>query len=124
MPGCGGWTGGSCPGSDMAPSDGHALVLVTCGSEDEARRIARSLVEHHLAAGVQIVPIESVYEWQEEIVSDSEWLLIAKTRTERFDHIEEAVVEMHSYDVPPVLMVEMSQGGGPYLDWIDGLTRS
>jgi periplasmic divalent cation tolerance protein len=77
------------------------------------------LVESHLAAGVQIMPIESIYRWDGEVVEDQEWLLIAKTRSERFDSINDVVSEMHSYDVPPVLMVEMAQASRSYLDWID-----
>lgn len=106
----------------MTPSGDHALVLVTCGSADEANQIARSLVEDRLAAGVQIIPIDSVYGWKGEIVADSEWLLISKTRRERFQDIERTVHELHSYEVPPILMVEISQASKAYLDWIDALT--
>jgi periplasmic divalent cation tolerance protein len=77
------------------------------------------LVESHLAAGVQILPIESIYRWGGEVVEDQEWLLIAKTRAERFDSINDVVTEMHSYEVPPVLMVEMAEASSPYRDWID-----
>jgi periplasmic divalent cation tolerance protein len=77
------------------------------------------LVESHLAAGVQILPIESIYRWGGEVVEDQEWLLIAKTRAERFDSINDVVAEMHSYEVPPVLMVEMAEASRPYRDWID-----
>ena len=77
------------------------------------------MVESHLAAGVQIFPIESIYRWGGEVVEDQEWLLIAKTRAERFDSINDVVAEMHSYEVPPVLMIEMTQASRPYLDWID-----
>ena len=97
----------------------HALTLITCGSRDEARAIARRLVESRLAAGVQVIPIESVYRWEGEIVDDQEWLLMAKTRGEWFDAIRSVVDEMHSYDVPPVLMIEMDLASGPDLDWID-----
>jgi periplasmic divalent cation tolerance protein len=77
------------------------------------------LVEARLAAGVQILPIESIYTWQGDVVEDSEWLLIVKTRTDRFAAIETEVVEMHSYQVPPVVMIEMAAASGPYLEWID-----
>jgi periplasmic divalent cation tolerance protein len=77
------------------------------------------LVESHLAAGVQIMPIESIYRWDGEVVEDQEWLLIAKTRSERFDAINDVVSEMHSYEVPPVLIVEMARASRPYRDWID-----
>ncbi|HEY7468594.1 MAG TPA: divalent-cation tolerance protein CutA [Acidimicrobiia bacterium] len=97
----------------------HALVLITCGSEDEARLIARDLVESALAAGVQIMPIQSVYRWAGEVVDDREWLLITKTRVDRYQSIEQRVGELHSYQVPPVSMVEIHSASRSYLDWID-----
>jgi len=97
----------------------HGLVLVTCGEVGEAHRIARRLVEGRLAAGVQILPIESIYFWQGDVVEDTEWLLIVKTRTDRFPAIEAEVSKMHSYQVPPVVMIEMAAANQPYLGWID-----
>ncbi|HUF95068.1 MAG TPA: divalent-cation tolerance protein CutA [Acidimicrobiia bacterium] len=103
-------------------SDSGALVLVTCGSEDEARSLARYLVEHRMAAGVQIIPISSIYTWDDDIVDDREHLLICKTRTDRYDAIEAAVTERHSYEVPPILMLEIDRASGPYLEWIKANT--
>ena len=97
----------------------HGLILITCGEPDKARSIARRLVENRLAAGTQIIPIESVYRWEGEIVEGREWLLIVKTRVERFDSIKEVVDELHSYQVPPVLMIAVDEASRPYLDWID-----
>lgn len=59
----------------------HGLVLITCGEAGEARSIARSLVESHLAAGVQIVPIDSVYVWDGAVVDDREWRPVGPTWT-------------------------------------------
>jgi len=95
------------------------LVLITCGDSSEARAIARRLVESRLAAGAQILPIESVYRWEGEVVEDQEWLLIVKTRTDRFDSITVVVDGMHTYQVPPVLMIVIDDASRPYLDWID-----
>jgi periplasmic divalent cation tolerance protein len=97
----------------------HALVLITCGNVDEARAIARSLVENRLAAGAQLFPIESVFRWQGQIVEDSEVLVLAKTREDRFDSLRAMVEEIHSYQVPPMVMLDMSSANQPYLDWID-----
>jgi periplasmic divalent cation tolerance protein len=98
----------------------HALVLVTCGTVDEASAIARALVETRLAAGVQIVPIESVYRWSGEVVDDREWLLVVKTRRDRFGDVERLVLDLHSYEVAPVLMIGIDEASKPYLAWIDG----
>jgi periplasmic divalent cation tolerance protein len=97
----------------------HAIVVITCGNVDEARAIARSLVESRLAAGAQLLPIETLYRWQGEIVEDSEVLVLAKTREDRFDSLRAMVEETHSYQVPPIVMLEMSSANRPYLDWID-----
>jgi periplasmic divalent cation tolerance protein len=97
----------------------HALVLITCGNVEEARSIARSLVENRLAAGAQLLPIESYYRWQGEIVEDTEMLVLAKTRVDRFDSLRAMVEEAHSYQVPPVVMLDMSAANRPYLEWID-----
>ena len=97
--------------------------MITVGDREEARDIARRLVEAELAAGAQILPIDSIYRWHRDIVEDSEWLMLVKTRRDRFQAIESVVNEMHSYDVPPVLMIEMDGASGPYLAWIDENTR-
>lgn len=99
-----------------------ALVVITCGSHDEARVIARHLVEAGLGAGVQIVPVESIYTWKGEIVEDEEWLLICKTTSGRYEQIETAVRATHSYEVVPIYMVEMASTGGPYGKWIEEVT--
>lgn len=94
------------------------LVIVTCGSWDEARALGRHLVERHLTAGAQIFPIESIYRWDGQVVEDEEVLLICKSRAGNYAAIETEVLTMHSYDVPPIYMIQMDRGAKPYLDWI------
>lgn len=100
----------------------HSLVLVTCGEREEAGRIARRLVELSLAAGVQILPIESIYRWQGKVVEDQETLLIVKTRSDRFEELRAVVEAIHSYQVPPILMLGIDEASRSYLDWIDEST--
>jgi periplasmic divalent cation tolerance protein len=97
----------------------HAIVLITCGGVDEARAIATGLVESRLAAGAQLIPIDSVYRWRGEIVEDAEVLILVKTRRDRFDAVRALVQETHSYEVPPIVMLDMASAHQPYLDWID-----
>jgi periplasmic divalent cation tolerance protein len=97
----------------------HCLILVSCGSDNEAREIARELVASGHAAGVQIFPISSVYRWKGEVVEDAEWLLVIKTTTERYDQVEATVLEMHSYEVPQVIMIGIDRGHPPYLFWLE-----
>ncbi len=101
--------------------DGGAfrLVLVTAGSEEEAAKIARALVEERLAACVNIVPkIRSVYRWGGKIEDDAEALLLIKTSETSLPALEERVRALHSYDVPEVIAIKLDRGSQPYLDWL------
>ncbi|MGP0095809.1 MAG: divalent-cation tolerance protein CutA [Terriglobales bacterium] len=100
------------------------LVLTTCGSLDEARTLARTLVERQLAACVNIVPqIESVYRWQGDVEMATEWLLIIKTTLEVFDRVREALLELHSYELPECIEIGIEDGSSPYLEWIGESVR-
>ena len=95
------------------------VVLVTAGSIEEAQRIARALVEERLAACVNLVPgIRSIYRWQGTIADDGEVLLVAKTRRDSFAPLERRVRELHSYDVPEVLALVVTDGSAAYLGWL------
>jgi len=97
------------------------IVLSTAGSEDEARKIAHHLVEHHLAACVNLVPqIESIYRWQGKMESSHEWLLVIKTTAERFIAVRDAIRKLHSYELPECIAISVEDGSAEYLEWIAG----
>jgi len=96
------------------------IVLTTAGSEEEARKIARALVERHLAACVNIIPqITSIYRWQGETEEAREWLLLIKTTEAAFAQLQEAIAELHSYDLPECIKVVIESGSSGYLKWIE-----
>lgn len=95
------------------------LVLTTAGSPDEGKKIARALVERRLASCVNIVPrIESVYRWQDKVELAEEWLLLIKTRTDAFERVRNAIEELHSYELPECIMLEIAEGDKAYLGWL------
>ena len=95
------------------------IVLTTAGSQDEAQKIASALVERRLAACVNIVPrIESVYRWQGKVESATEWLLIIKIEAKTFERVRDAIKELHSYELPECVMIEITDGSKAYLEWI------
>jgi len=95
------------------------IVMSTAGSQEEARKIAHALVERRLAACVNIVPqIESIYRWQQKIETATEWLLLIKTQAESFERIRAAIKELHSYELPECVMLEVAAGSSEYLNWI------
>lgn len=92
------------------------IVLSTAGSGEEARKIAQHLVEHKLAACVNIVPqVESIYRWQGKVESAREWLLLVKTTVDQFEKVRDAIRELHSYDVPECIAVAIEDGSPEYL---------
>jgi periplasmic divalent cation tolerance protein len=96
------------------------VVLVTCGSVKEARRIARALIERRLAACVNVLqgPVESVYRWKGRVESAKEFLLVIKTSRRRFGALQAEVRRLHSYDVPEIVALPIERGSREYLDWV------
>jgi periplasmic divalent cation tolerance protein len=95
------------------------IVLTTAASEEEARKIARHLVQRRLAACVNIVPqIASIYRWQDNVEEAREWLLIVKTTAAAFGEVRQTIAELHSYDVPECVCLTVEDGLPTYLEWI------
>ncbi len=100
------------------------VVLVTCGSEEEALKIAHSLVEEHLAACVNVVsPVRSIYRWEGKIWDEKEWILFIKTQKERFEELERKVKSLHSYSIPEIIGLPIVEGSSPYLKWLEEMTK-
>ncbi len=97
---------------------GASIVFTTVASADDARTLARLVVEHRLAACVQMVPIHSVYRWDGEVREDDEVLVLIKAPSASVPSIEAAVAEHHRYDVPELLHVAMDGGLPDYLRWL------
>ena len=101
----------------------RVLALSTVGKAEDAERIARALVERGLAACVNVVPgVVSIYRWKGQIEREGELLLVIKTRTERFEALREALVSLHPYEVPELIVLPIMAGHAPYLAWLDEST--
>ena len=99
---------------------GNAVVFCTAGSEAEASRIALALVERRLAACVNVLPgIRSTYRWEAAVRTDTEWLLLVKTRADHFEQVRATIRELHSYELPEIVMLDIAAGDPSYLAWID-----
>jgi periplasmic divalent cation tolerance protein len=95
------------------------IVLTTAGSEEEASKIARHLVERRLAACVNIVPqVTSIYGWQGKIEEAREFLLVVKTTAAAFGQVREAIADLHSYELPECICLTIEDGSPNYLEWI------
>ena len=97
---------------------GEIVILITA-AEEEARRIAELLLNRRKAACINIVPrVESLFWWQGKTDSAQESLLIVKTRASLFPGIVRLVKEIHSYDVPEIIVLPLIEGNEDYLEWI------
>lgn len=102
--------------------DRYGVVLVTAGSRAEAEAIATSLVQSQLAACVSLLPIYSIYTWQGELHKEEEWQLLIKTDLAQFSTLETKIRELHSYEVPEIIVIPIVAGSQPYLKWISQVT--
>jgi periplasmic divalent cation tolerance protein len=97
--------------------------MTMCGSEEEAGRVARHLVENRLAACVGVTPrVRSLYWWQGKVENAEEWALTIKTRAALYTQVEAAIRTVHSYEIPEILAVPVAAGLPAYLDWINAET--
>jgi len=96
------------------------IVLVTCGTFPEARKIARAVVAKHFAACVNILaaPVESHYTWKGKLESSREHLLLIKTTAKRIRDLEREVLRLHSYETPEFLVLPVASGSRAYLRWL------
>ena len=96
------------------------FIYITCKDTSEARTIGKVLVENRLAACANILPgMSSIYSWKGEIVEDEEVVLIAKSTAKQVEALTEKVKELHSYEVPCVVALEIDGGNQDYLQWIN-----
>jgi len=102
----------------------YRIVLVTCASVPEARKIGRSAVEKKLAACANIVTgVESIYRWKGKVERTREVLVLMKTTAARLRELEREVKRMHSYDVPEFIVLPLVAGSRLYLKWVEENAR-
>lgn len=100
------------------------LVQTNCPDPTTAERIALALVQNGLAACAnQLPPVTSTYRWRGAIETATEIPLLIKCTRDRYPHVEEAIRQIHPYDVPEIIAMPVVAGYGPYLRWVDAETQ-
>jgi periplasmic divalent cation tolerance protein len=94
-------------------------VVTTVGDKKEARRMSRALVEAGLAACAQIEKIDGVYAWKGAIEHGKEYRVLFKTTEARYEAVENAIRDMHSYELPAIYAVAVERIFAPYAAWIE-----
>ena len=95
------------------------VVLITVPTQEAGGRIARALVEEHLAACVNLIPgLTSTFWWEGAVQTEAEALLIVKSQRPLFEVLAARVRALHPYTVPEIIALPLAAGNQPYLDWV------
>ena len=95
------------------------IVLTTVGLHEKAEELARALVDRRLAACVNLIgPIRSIYRWKGKIENEQEYLLLIKTSADRSADLAAAFSELHPYELPERVELQIVGGGADYLSWV------
>ncbi len=110
---------GNVPANSTRMTD-KIVVFSTCGSKEEAERLARRLLQEHVAACVNVIsPVQSFYWWKGAIEA-AEWLLAIKTSRELFGRVRATLESAHSYELPEVLALPIVEGFALIMSGLDG----
>ncbi len=95
-------------------------ITTTTGAREDADKIASELVSRRLAGCVQVSgPIVSTYRWKGKTETSQEWMCIIKTGQHQLAAVQQAIEELHSYEVPEVIATPIVGGSEKYLSWLD-----
>lgn len=101
-----------------------SAVFITTGSMESATSLATGLVENELAACVNIIPgVTSIYKWEGKLNTDSELILMVKTRSELIDQLTAWVRANHPYSCPEVISLPITSGNPAYFDFVLNSTK-
>lgn len=96
-----------------------SILYVTCKDKEQALQIGRVLVEEKFAGCVNILEnMTSIYPWKEKIEVDSEAILLVKTFETHLEAVRKKILELHSYEIPCILTIPVSNVNPEYLDWL------
>ena len=101
------------------------MVVSNMPDGETARTIAHELVGMQLAACVNILPpVQSVYRWQGAVEEATEVTVLIKTRRDCYDELQAAILRLHPYELPEIIVLPIDGGLPDYLAWIVACTSA
>ncbi|MFP3204073.1 MAG: divalent-cation tolerance protein CutA [Metallosphaera yellowstonensis] len=98
----------------------YFLVITTLPDLEKGKEISRVLVKEKLAACVNLIPgLTSIYWWKGDVTEDKEVIALIKTNSDRLEQLMERLRQLHPYELPEILVLEIKEGLKAYLNWID-----
>jgi periplasmic divalent cation tolerance protein len=107
----------------MKETVNNPILILSTASAENAEFIARTLVEEHLAACVNMTAVRSFYYWQGEFSDDTEVMMVIKTMESRKASVLNKMRELHTYELPEMIVIPITGGFLPYLTWIEEETK-
>ena len=105
--------------------DPISVVITSVGTEQQAVEISEELVARRLATCVNILPCHrSIYRWKGKVCEDTEYLLMIKAPTDRFDGIAETIRELHSYELPEIMALPVERAEAAFHEWVVGMVSA
>ncbi|HHY00539.1 MAG: divalent-cation tolerance protein CutA [Methanobacterium sp.] len=102
----------------------YSIVYITTSDSEEAQQIAKNLLKEKIIACANIIPVmESIYWWEGELEEDVESILLVKTSSKLVNKVIERVKEIHSYQTPCALEIQIKSGSKEYLDWLENALK-
>jgi periplasmic divalent cation tolerance protein len=95
------------------------IIQTTTSSEENAKELAGLIIRKKLAKCAHITPIQSIYEWKNEIQSEAEWVIQLKSKSTDFEEVEKVLTAQHPYDVPEIITIPITNGSEAYLKWLN-----
>ncbi|MBO4368802.1 MAG: divalent-cation tolerance protein CutA [Desulfovibrio sp.] len=99
--------------------DEYILVVTTFSDRNAAKSCGEELLKRHLVACCQITEIESMYRWKGQIENDKEYKVEMKTKKVFFQEIKKFITDIHSYDIPEIVVYKIIDGSESYMQWIE-----
>lgn len=100
----------------------YCVVLTTFANEADATKIINAVLEDKLVACAQMLNINSHYTWKGKVQHEPEVLVMFKTTWKLYDALESKIKELHPYEVPEIIAMDIKNGSASYLNWIDTVT--
>ena len=101
-------------------TNAYCVVFCTCPDAESAKKIANHITQIKLATCTNIIPhLNSIYFWENKLTEGTEVLMVIKTRQEKLEELEKAVLALHPYKFPEFIALPIIYGNKHYLEWMD-----